>query len=123
MAPSAEHGGSKISAAFWLLVLAAFIYAAVSAGPAYVANYGFRDSLNEVARTPAGRNAEVIVLDKLERAIKEAELKDYLTVTDCKITAEEAFRVVTCDYEREIRFLPGFRRTVRFENRARQPVF
>lgn len=123
MAADGESGKGRLSGIFWLLVLAAVVYAAWNAGPAYVANFRFRDALEEAARTGVGKNAEQVVRDKLERSIKELELGEYLTLSDCSITREDMSRLVVCNYQREVKFLPGYSRVIQFNNRARQQVF
>jgi capsule polysaccharide export protein KpsE/RkpR len=123
MRPGSDSGASKLSTLFWLLVMAALVYAAWNAGPAYVAHLKFQDRLEEIARTGLGANSQRRVQESLEKTIREFGLTDYLTVSDCNITMEEMQRVIVCSYEREVRFLPGFSRVIRFNNKARQSVF
>ncbi len=117
-----ERGGSRITTLFWLAVLAAVIYAVWNAGPVYLANFQFSDKLQEVARTPKSNRGDAQVVERLVDAIKEYELGDYLSADDCKITTAETSRTIVCDYEREVKYLPGYKRVVKFENHIVQPL-
>jgi hypothetical protein len=122
MERSNERGGSRISTLFWLAVLAAVLYAAWNAGPVYFANFQFNDRLQEVARTPKSNKGEAVVVENLTRAIKEYELQDYLSTSDCLVTTGETSRTITCAYEREVKFLPGYKRVIQFNNKAVGPL-
>jgi hypothetical protein len=123
MTRSGERGSSRLSTLFWLLVLAALVYAAWNAGPAYVANFRFKDSLEDIARLPPGPASERAVQERIDRTIRELELREFVAPGDCKASMEEMSRTITCDYSREVQFLPGYRRTVLFRNKVRQSVF
>jgi hypothetical protein len=47
---SREHGGSKASLFFTLLVLGLMVFAAVKIAPVYFANYQFQDSIESESR-------------------------------------------------------------------------
>jgi hypothetical protein len=117
-----ERGGSRISALFWLAVLVAIIYALWNAGPVYLADFQFSDALQEIARTPKGRNVEALVADRLDKAIKEQELQEYLSVEDCQVTTTDTSRTIVCSYEREVKFLPGYKRVVKFNKKVVGPL-
>jgi hypothetical protein len=117
-----EYGGSRAGTLFWLIVLAAIAYAAVKAGPAYYGDFMFQDKLQEIARTPPTRDIDGVLRDRLLRAIREHGLDDYMSVASCKITSSQTSRTIACVYEREVTYLPGFRRMVRFEPKATSPI-
>lgn len=117
-----ERGGSRLSTIFWLAVLAAVLYATWNAGPIYFANFQFNDRLQEVARTLKSNKGEVAVTENLARAIKEYELQDYLSTGDCLVTTGETSRTIVCTYEREVKFLPGYKRVIQFNNKVVQPL-
>ncbi len=123
MTRSGELGGSKLSTLFWVAVLAAVLYVGWSAGPAYVTNFRFKDALEEIARTGPGPNSDSLVRDRLTRSIKELELQDYITAGQCTTSMVEMTRTIDCSYVREVKFLPGFRRTVTFNNMVRQTIY
>jgi hypothetical protein len=123
MTRSGERGSSRLSTLFWLLVLAALVYAAWNAGPAYVANFRFKDTLEDIARVPPGPTSDRVVQERIDRAINELDLREFLKPGDCQASREEMSRTITCDYSREVQFLPGYRRTVLFRNKVRQSIF
>jgi len=117
-----EHGGSRAGTLFWLAVLAAIIYAGAKAGPAYYSNFLFQDKLQEVARTPPTRDVEGLIRDRLLRAMRDDGLDQYMSLSDCKITSSSTSRTIACAYEREVTYLPGFKRVVRFTPKATSPI-
>jgi hypothetical protein len=118
-----ERGKGRISTVFWLLVVAALVYAGYYAGPAFVEDYQFRDSLDDISRTGLVRDHEQVVRDRVEKAIKELKLNQYLSLSSCRITMEETTRTIFCEYNREIQFLPGIRRTWHFTDKVKGSAY
>ena len=66
MRTTSQKGEGKVGSIVSLLVLLAVIYAAWNVAPAYVANYGLKDKMNEVARSPRGTTNDEKILDMLD---------------------------------------------------------
>jgi len=117
-----QRGEARLSTLFWLLVLAAMGYAGWHVIPAYFANYSLADKMNEIARTPKGTTPDPQVLELLMREVRERDLMDYIGPGNFRITTLDHSRKISCEYEREIQILPGWKRVVQFSNHVDQPL-
>jgi hypothetical protein len=118
-----ERGGSRISTLFWLVVLAAVIYAGYNAGPAYLADFRFQDKLQELARMARSREGDGAVQERVKEAIRDNGLDDFLNLSGCKVRTSETSRTISCAYEREVKYLPGVIRLTHFTPQATAPIY
>ncbi len=112
-----QRGEGKLGGIVALLVVAGVIYAAVNAGPAYLAHYQLKDYMLEVARLPRATATDEKILDRLDTYVRKEELADYITRSNFRITTREGGRTISVSYERSVKFLPGVERLL-----ARAPV-
>lgn len=117
-----EHGGSKVSMLFWLAVMAAVIYALVNAGPVYFADFQLKDELQEICRMGRSRQGDGPVRERVQSAIRDNGLTGYLNPGSCKIVTVTTSRSISCTYEREVRWLPGYTRMQRFTPSAKAMI-
>jgi hypothetical protein len=116
-----ERGEGKAANFISLLLLLAVIYAAFKATPVYYSNYNFKDKMVEVARTPTNVKDEQI-LEMLMKQVKEEELYEFIGPKNFKISTTQNNRRIWCDYDREVEFLPGYKKNVHFALEVDQPL-
>jgi hypothetical protein len=117
-----EHGKGTISSIIWMLVFAGFIYASWNVAPAYIAHYSLQDKMVELCRLGRSGNPDQKILDILMKKVREEELMAYIHPQDFTIVTQEGSRRITVSYDRQLKVLPGYVRTVHFEGSADQPV-
>jgi hypothetical protein len=117
-----EEGKNTIANILWLGALAAVIYAALNAGPAYIAHYTLTDKMDEVCRLPKALHKDERILETLMKAVREEGLADYIRTQNFTIQTGDGSRRILLEYEREVKFLPGFVKTVQFSSKADQPI-
>ncbi len=122
MRTTSQKGEGKVGSIVSLLVLLAVIYAAWNVAPAYVANYGLKDKMNEVARSPRGTTNDEKILDMLDTYVREQGLDGYLQRQMFQVVTLDTSRRIVCTYQRTVKVLPGFERTLTFENDVSQPL-
>jgi hypothetical protein len=119
-----ERGEGKLGAIVGWLFFLAICYAGWQVLPAYIANYAWKDKMNEVARrqryTPQGTDeaiTEVIMKDARERGLDR-----YVQKADIRIQTTDSSRRIYAAYTREIEVLPGWKKIFKFENDVEQPL-
>lgn len=117
-----ERGDGKISGLIMLGALAAFIYAAVHVGPTYVAYLNLQDEVTQTARLSIGYKDNVI-REKLQDAIDEYELYDYISAKDFEIRRRSNRRVIDGSFSVTLTVLPNWERTFKFDIHADEPTF
>ncbi len=68
-----EKGGANLKAIVWTCILVAFIYVAAITLPAFISEYEFQDSLQDIARYASAnrRNNDQVLKAVLDEAQKE----------------------------------------------------
>ncbi len=117
-----QRGEGRVGAIVSLLGAGAVCYAAWNAAPAYMNNYAFRDKMTEIARTPKNGNPDDKIKEILAKQAYEYSLQEYLKKESFKVETRDFSRRLFCEYDREIVFLPGFKKTVHFVNDVDQPL-
>ena len=122
-----ERGEGKLGAIIGWIVFLAVAYAAWHVAPAYIANYGFKDKMQEVARrnpgTPNGTDEAII--DMLMKDARERDLDPFVNRGSIKIQTTPGIggrRRIYCTYQRELEILPGYKKMITFENDVDQPL-
>ena len=116
-----EKGEGRLANFVWLVVILALFYTAWHAAPTYFDNYSFKDKMQEIARTPRSTNDDKL-LDALMKEVRERELSNYIGPRNFKISTAESSRKIWCDYEREVEFLPGYKKIVQFHIEVDMPL-
>jgi len=117
-----EQGEGKLGAIIWLAIFATVLYAGWNVGPVYIGNYALNDKMNEIARSPRGMVKDDKILDLLMKYVREERLSDYINRSQFKISTMETNRRISCEYERTVEILPGWKHRFVFRNQADQPL-
>jgi hypothetical protein len=116
-----EKGEGNLSSIIWLLIFLAVGYAIWNVAPAYMADFAFKDKVNEIARAPS-RTPDEKVMDLIMKYVKEERLDTWVQKSQIKISTIETSRRVNVDYEREITILPGWTQVRHFGFQVDQPL-
>ena len=122
MSTGDERGEGKLSSLIWLVILVAVCYGLWNVVPVYIANYGFKDKMNEIARSPRGTVNDDAIREMLMKEVRERRLDPYIQRTCFRISTVETSRQISCAYERTEQVFPGFNWTFRFDNNVDQPL-
>lgn len=117
-----ERGDGKITGLIMLGALAAFIYATVNVGPTYVAYLNLQDEVTQIARMSIGYK-DIVIREKLQEAIDEYELYDYIRAKDFEIRKRSNRRVIDGSFSVTLTVLPNWEKTFNFEVHADEPTF
>jgi hypothetical protein len=118
-----QRGEGHFSTFIALLALGAFLYAAVNVGPAYFADYALGDEMREIARLGRGMYKDDAIRDRLMRAVSENGLEGYIDRSSFEVDTRDSTRRIKLEYEREVKILPGWTRTVLFSHEVDEPFF
>jgi hypothetical protein len=118
-----EKGEGKLGAIFGFVVLAAAIYAGVNAGPIYLANWRLEDTMHEAALAAPNAAGDAVARKRVMEAVDELGLSDYIGAADVHVQFAAGKRSISASYEREVRFLPGWKKTITFNPSVEQIVF
>ena len=119
---SKERGEGKVGSLIWLVALAAAIYAAWHVGPVYMSHYQLKDQMTLICRSPRGTNSDEALLDQLVKDTRELGLSEYVARRNFRIQTFDTSRKIGVDYQREVEVLPGWRKTLRFNETVEQPL-
>ncbi len=123
MRANGERGEGRMGSIFGLIVFAAVCLAAWNVGPIFIADYTFKDKLNEVARLNRYQYPDERIMDMVLKEAGKQRIDTYLGGrTGCKITTRETSRVIECEYDRTVEVLPGFKHTFHFKPSGDQPL-
>jgi hypothetical protein len=122
-----ERGEGKLGAIIGWIIFLGIFYAGWHLTPAFVANYGFKDKMQEVARrnpgTPAG--TDEAITETLVKDARERDLGEWIKSGTIKIQTTPGIggrRRIYVTYDRELEVLPGYKRVFTFENDIEQPL-
>ncbi len=121
MALHNEQGSGRLANLFWLVVLAAAVYAGFNVIPVYIARGSLQDKMVELARSDRSVNDDEI-MNRLMKAVEEQNLQGYIGRNSCRLITRDTSRQITCDYEQKAKVLPGYTRVFRFNLKADQPL-
>jgi len=124
MRRKSEKGEGRLGGFILLAVLAALALAAWNVAPAYLDHYDFIDKVNEICRTPKYkvRNGDEGIMKLLTDEVRKRRLGQWIGPESFTISTVETSRQVQLYYEREVEILPGWKKTIKFEYTADQPL-
>jgi hypothetical protein len=127
MRRTSEKGEGRMSAFIFFALLIAAGLAAWNLIPVYYAHYDFTDKVEEICRTPRyqlkrGQPEEQAVKDLLMKEVKERRLTEWVKPNSFRITTTDHSRQIFLNYEREVEVLPGWKRVIKFDYEADQPL-
>jgi len=118
-----ERGEGNISTLIFFVLLGAAGLAAWNLVPVYYSHYDFTDKVEEICRTPAYKaRTNEIIMGMLMKEVSAAKLDDYIGPRNFEIRTSNNYRQILLYYEREVQVLPGWKRTLKFEYTADQPL-
>jgi Flp pilus assembly protein TadD len=110
----------RLAALASLVVLAAMVHATVRLASSYIAYYGFRDEVAEIALTPVRDDAAIH--ERLMRAVGKRRMDAYIREGQFVVETGRVWRHVTCDYVVPVTVLPGWKERLRFQIDVEKPV-
>jgi len=117
-----ETGAGRLGSLIWLVIVVGVLWAGWNLIPVYVSNYSFADKVTELARAPKYSHSDERITSELIKAAQENHLEMYVNDRTCKINTLEVRRTISCEYDRVVEILPGFKHTIHFKNQADQPL-
>jgi hypothetical protein len=119
-----EKGEGKLGGLILLVVVLAVGLAAWNVAPAYLEHYDFIDKVNEICRTPKYkvRGGDEGIMKMLTDEVRKRRLGEWIGPESFTISTVETSRQIQLYYEREVEILPGWKKTLKFEFTADQPL-
>ena len=127
MRRTSERGEGRMSAFIFFALLIAAGLAAWNLIPVYYAHYDFTDKVEEICRTPRyqlrrGVPEDQAIKDLLMKEVRERRLGQWIKPNSFRISTTDHNRMIFLNYEREVEVLPGWKRTIKFDYMADQPL-
>ena len=124
MKRKSEKGEGKMGGLILLVVVAALALAAWNVAPPYLQFYDFKDKVNEICRTPKYkvRTGDEGIMEMLMKEVRERRLTEWVGPESFTISTTDTSRQIRLYYEREVEVLPGWKKTLKFEYTADQPL-
>ena len=125
MRATAERGDGKLGGLILLVVLLAGAIAAFHVVPVYYDHYDFLDKVNEVCRAPrhvTQRGGDQTVMKMLMDEVRKRRLTEWIGPESFTITSSDTSRQIQLYYEREVEVLPGWKKNLKFEFTADEPL-
>ena len=119
-----ERGEGKLGGLILLVVLAAAGLAAWHVIPVYYDHYDFQDKVNEICRTPRYkvRNSDEGIMKMLMDEVTRRRLTKWIGPENFTVSTTETSRQIRLYYEQEVEVLPGWKKTLKFDFTADQPL-
>ena len=119
-----ERGEGKLGGLVVLAVLLALGLAAWHVAPAYIDHYDFVDKVKEICRTPSYkvRGGDEAILKMLMDDVRKRRLGAWIGPESFRISTTDTSRQIQLYYEREVEILPGWKKTLKFEFTADEPL-
>ena len=119
-----EKGEGKLGGFILLAVVAAMALAAWNVAPPYLQDYDFRDKINEICRTPKYkvRNGDEGIVKMLMDEVTKRRLNQWIGPDSFTVSTTDTSRQIQLYYEREVEVLPGWKKTIKFDFTADQPL-
>ena len=124
MRRKSEKGEGKLGGFMVLAVVLVLGLAAWNVAPAYLEHYDFIDKVNEICRTPKYkvRSGDEGIMKMLTDEVRKRRLDEWIGPESFTISTVETSRQIQIYYERETEILPGWKKTLKFEYTADQPL-
>jgi len=124
MIRKSEKGEGKLGGLIVLALVLALGLAAWNVAPAYLEHYDFIDKVNEICRTPKYkvRGGDEGIMKMLTDEVRKRRLDKWIGLESFTISTVDTSRQIQLYYEREVEILPGWKKTLKFEYTADQPL-
>jgi hypothetical protein len=117
-----EQGKGAVGSIIGLLALLAALYAIFNVGPAFWADYAFRDKMNELARSNRNIFTDEKLTDMIMKEARDRQLDDYISRDMIKMHTVETSRRIDVEYDRKLKILPGWEKVWHFSDHVDQPL-
>ena len=119
-----EKGEGSLGGLISLVLVLALALAAWRVAPVYFDHYDFVDKVNEICRTPKYkvRGGDEGIMKMLTDEVQKRRLGQWIGPESFTISTVETSRQIQLYYEREVEILPGWKKTLKFEYLADQPL-
>jgi hypothetical protein len=124
MRRTSEKGEGKLGGLILLVAVLALGLAAWNVAPAYFEYYDFKDKVNEICRTPKYkvRTGDEGIVKMLMDEVNKRRLGQWIGPESFTVSTTETSRQIQLYYEREVEVLPGWKKTIKFDFTADQPL-
>ena len=125
MGRTSEKGEGKLGGLILLVVVLAGGLAAWNLVPAYFDHYDFVDKVNEICRAPrhvTKRGGDEVIMKMLMDEVRKRNLTTWIGPESFTITSSDTSRQIQLYYEREVEVLPGWKKNLKFEFTADEPL-
>jgi len=120
-----EKGEGKLGGIIVLLAILALGIAAWNTLPPYLDHYDFVDKVKEICRTPRYKlrgGGDDALMKMLMDEVRKRRLAEWIGPENFTITSSDTSRQIQLYYEREIEVLPGWKKNLKFEFTADEPL-
>ena len=120
-----EKGEGKLGGLIVLLAILALGIAAWNTLPPYLDHYDFVDKVKEICRTPRYKlrgGGDDALMKMLMDEVRKRRLAEWIGPENFTITSSDTSRQIQLYYEREIEVLPGWKKNLKFEFTADEPL-
>jgi hypothetical protein len=118
-----ERGEGKLGGLIALVLLLAVGLAAWHVVPVYYDHYDLADKVNEICRTPKYKaRTDEIIKDMLMREVSNRRMTQWIGPESITISTTDTSRQCRLYYEREVEVLPGWKKVIKFDLLADQPL-
>jgi hypothetical protein len=118
-----ERGEGKLGGLIALVLLLAVGLAAWHVVPVYYDHYDLADKVNEICRTPKYKaRTDEIIKDMLMREVSNRRMTQWIGPESFTISTTDTSRQCRLYYEREVEVLPGWKKVIKFDLLADQPL-
>jgi hypothetical protein len=118
-----ERGDTRVGTLIFFALLIAVGLAAWNVIPVYYAHYDFTDAVEEICRTPVYKaRTPQVIKDMLMKEVRQREMEQWVGPQSFQISSSQRNRVIRLNYEREVDVLPGWKKVIKFEYTAEQPL-
>ena len=124
MRRTSEKGEGKLGGLIFLVVVLVGALAAWNVAPAYFDHYDFIDKVNEICRMPKYRfrGGDDAVVKMLMDEVTKRRLQQWIGPESFTVRTTDFNRSIDLYYEREVEILPGWKKTLKFDFTADQPL-
>ena len=118
-----ERGDTRLGTLIFFVLLAAVGLAAWNLIPVYYAHYDLTDAVEEICRTPVYKaRTPRIIKDMLLKEVRNREMEKWVFPDSFQVSRTDRNRRIQLTYEREVNVLPGWKKVIKFDYTAEQPL-
>ncbi len=118
-----ERGEGKFGLVVGIAVLVLGGFFVVKTMPVYFADWELGDRMEAAALGVPNVSGDRIAQEKVWKAVQELGLTPYIEKNGIRVITAGGRRRITLSYEREVTYLPGYKKRVTFEHDVSQTLF